>query len=491
MPYILKKLSFIPLCLCVAACAPFAPNDRVAQETLPVPVPVNYPSMPQGPQGQAEKTAQQAQAGQAAMAPKASRPWWENFESKDLNTLVEKSLTTNFDIVTAYAKLRQAEAVTKRATAGLFPSLNFDSGAETKRNVQQDDNLRYTSDSVTNGYDLGLAASFELDLWGRVRSEREAELLRTEATAQDLQTAAMTVAAEVADTWVSLLGNRRDLAVLEAQIAINEDLVELQTVRFNNGLGTSLELLQQKELLASSRAEIPDLKQEAVVLRNQLAILQGTLPGSGLDIDESATLPELKTMPEPGLPVQLLDARPDVSAAWARLAASDWDVSAAHANRYPAIRLSASALYQAAENTVLVTNWISSLAASLTMPLFDGGALAAEEARTRAQSDIEVQTYVKTVATAIEEVDNALAADAGENRKLHLLEKQYEFASAAMIEARNSYLGGVSTFLNYITELKNVQTLERAIARQKTTVARARITLYRALGALNFPITLQ
>ncbi len=472
----MKKMLILPLILVSTACAPFAPDVRVAQQNLPAAMPATFPS-----QGESSAT----------MATKSERPWWENFQSKDLNALVEKSLTTNFDILTAYAKLRQSEAVTKRATAGLFPTLNFDGDASTRRNVSTNHKNDTTTDQTTNGYGLGLAASFEIDLWGRVQSEREAELLRTKATEYDLQTAAMSMAAEVADAWVSLLGNRQDLAVLEAQIAINEDLVALQTVRFNNGLGTSLELLQQKELLASVHAEVPDLKQEAVALRNSLAILQGTLPGAGLKIDEAAALPELEAMPEPGLPVQLLDSRPDVAAAWANLAASDWDVSAAHANRYPALRLSASGVYEAAESTFLVTNWISSLAAALTMPLFDGGALAAEEARTKAQSDIELQTYAKTVASAIEEVDNALANDAGESRKLHLLEKQFEFASAAMVEARNSYLGGVSTFLNYITELKNVQSLERAIARQKTQVVRSRVALYRSLGSLTFPVTLQ
>ncbi len=477
-----KKMAFLPLFVMVTACAPFAPEQRIAQNTLPAAMPGAYPSAP--------KHAPVHQSDATTLA-KAQKPWWEHFQSQDLSTLIEKSLTTNFDIVTAYAKLRQSNAVTRKATAGLFPTLTGSGDADTRRTVSTNHDSDTTTDSVNNSLGFGLAASFELDLWGRVQSQREAELLRTEATQYDLQTAAMTVAAEVADAWVQLLGNRRNLEVLEAQIAVNEDLVELQTVRFNNGLGTSLELLQQKELLASVHAEVPDLKQEASVLRNQLAILQGTLPGTGMKIDEAAPLPELEGMPDPGLPIQLLDARPDIAAAWATLGASDWDISAAHANRYPAIRLSASGIYQAAESSFLMTSWISSLAAALTMPIFDGGALAAEEARVRAQSDIEVQNYAKTVATAMEEVDNALANDAGENRKLRLLEKQFEFASAAMIEARNSYLGGVSTFLNYITELKNVQSLERSIARQKTQVVRSRISLYRTLGSLTFPLTLQ
>ncbi len=477
MQYFKKKVLILPVVMVIAGCAPFAPEQRIMQDTLPAAMPATYPSKPG--------------TVHTATIVKAEKPWWEKFESAELNTLIEKSLTTNFDIVTAYAKLRQSEAVARSATAGLFPTLSFDGGADTKRTSTQRTTDSERTEVVSDSFNLGLAASFEIDLWGRVQSEREAELLRTKATTYDLQTAAMSVAAEVADTWAQLLGNQRDLEVLEAQIAINKDLVELQTVRFNNGIGTSLELLQQKELLASVLSEVPTLRQQASVLRNQLAVLQGTLPGAGLEVDEKADLPALESIPEVGLPVQLLDARPDIAAAWATLAASDWDVSAAHANRYPALRLSASGVFQAAETSLLFTNWIAALASSLTMPLFDGGALAAAEARAQAQSDIEVQNYAKTVATAIQEVDNALAADKGESVKLQLLEEQYEFASAAMIEARNSYLGGVSTFLNYITELKNVQSLERSIARQKTTVVRSRITLYRALGSLTFPLTLQ
>ncbi len=125
---------------------------------------------------------------------------------------------------------------------------------------------------------------------------------------------------------------------------------------------------------------------------------------------------------------------------------------------------------------------------SLAFPLFDGGALAADEARARAEADINVQSYAKTVATAIQEVDNALATEKGELENLRLLEEQYILTVAALTEARNSYLGGVSDYLNFIVELKSLQSLQRTIAKQKTTVVQARITLYRALGSLQFPI---
>ncbi len=493
MQYIWKKPTTICACALLAmqvSCAPFAPQERSVQKTLPATMPGVYPSAPTTTtppiKGIPKGYVAPAVSATGAVA-KAKNPWWEDFNSSDLNALIQKSLSTNFDILSAWAKLRQSEAVARRAGAGLFPTLTFDGSGGTRRTSTQVTAGGTRTEALSETYSLGLAASYEIDLWGRVSSEQEAEVFRTKASAYDVQSAAMTVAAETADAWAALLGNRRELAVLKEQIRVNQDLVELQEVRFNNGLGTSLEVLQQKELLASVQAEVPTLEQNAAILRNQLAILQGTLPGTGLSIDENAKLPHLNPMPTPGLPVQLLDSRPDIAAAWARLAASDWDVATAHANRYPSISLSASGVFQAAQTSLLFTNWVGALIGSLTMPLFDGGSRAAEEARVRAQTDIDVQTYAKLVASAIQEVDNALATEKGENDKLHLLVQQYKLAEAAMIEARNSYLGGVSSFLNYITELKNVQSLERTIARQRTVLVQARIALYRRLGSLTFP----
>ncbi len=466
-----------PILLCImlfslSGCAAIAPSERDAQNELPAPMPSQYASAP----------------ASANIVANATHPWWQNFQSKDLDNIMTKALGTNFDILTAWANLRQSEALARRATAELFPQIDISADAATLRTSRQSNENTTQQEALSESFGLGLSASYELDFWGRINSERQAELLRTEATRNDLQTAAITVAGSVADTWAALLGNRAELAVLNEQIAINENLVQVQITRFNNGLSTSLEVLQQQSILAEAKAEIPILEQQAAILRNQLAILQGTLPNTGIKIDESAQLPTLGPMPEPGLPVQLLDARPDVNAAWARLQASDWDVSAAHANRYPSLRLTASQIYDAASQSLLFTNWIASLVGSLAMPLFDGGALAAEEARARAEADANVQNYAKTVAMAIQEVDNALATEKGELENLRRIEEQYKLTLAALTEARNSYLGGVSDYLNFIVELKSLQTLQRTIARQKTTVVQARISLYRTLGSLQFPL---
>ncbi len=465
-------LTFLSLFI-LTGCAPFSPSPRDAQGELPASMPAQYMSA--------------HTPGNSVT--NATSPWWESFKNKDLDSLMAKALGTNFDILTAWARLRQSQAAANKALAEFFPQIDIDGRASQHRTSTQTDVELPSSQTLSESFNINLTASYELDFWGRVRSQRQAELLRHEATRNDLQTAAITVAGSVADTWIKLLGNRAELAVLNEQITINEDLVKVQIDRFNNGLSTSLEVLQQQAILAETKAEVPVLEQEAAVLRNQLAILQGTLPGAGLKIDENAPLPTLDPIPDPGLPIQLLEARPDISAAWARLEASDWDVSVARANRLPTLRLTATQVFDAAKTTLLFGNWVASLAASLATPLFDGGALIAEEARVRAETDVNVQNYARTVATAIQEVDNALAAEKGESENLRLIEEQYKFTQAALLEAHNSYLGGITDFLNFVVELKSIQSLQRTIARQKTTVVQARIALYRTLGSLQFPLT--
>ncbi len=423
---------------------------------------------------------------QEAMEPRTSA-WWTDFNSQDLNKLIKKALTTNFDIAKAWATLRQSEASARQARASLFPTLDGSGSIETQRNSVQTSTSANRQESTSESYGLGLAASYEVDLWGRVNADQEAELLRLQATAYDLETARMTVAASVATAWASLLGNRAELSVVLDQIAINADIAELQHIRFMNGLSTSLDVLQQQEALASLKAAVPNIEQECIILRNELAILQGVLPSTGIAIDEKASLPAIGAIPAVGLPIQLLDARPDIQAAWARLEAADWDVTKARANRYPTLNLSASMLFNAAESSLLFTNWIAALAGAVSVPILDGGALAAEVERSRAVVDELIQSYAKTVATAMQEVGDALATEQGEKATLQRLQEQLTFATATRDEARNSYLGGATDFLNYITQLKNVQSLERSIVQQETKLVQARISLNRTLGGLTFP----
>ncbi len=477
-------LLFISI-FCIS-CTPLAPKEQLPIGVLTSPMPQNYTSITFEANTESDTNIADHQTINTIVSP-AEKAWWELFNSSDLNALEEKALANNFDILSAWARLRQSEASARKAFGNRLPSLNVNPSVEHKLNQSQDSNNVSATSNERTSYGLGFAASYELDLWGRVASAQKAEDFRLVATREDLYSATVSVSALIAETWVNLLGNRANFDILKRQIEVNEELVTMQETRFSHGLSESLDVLQQREILASSEAEVPQLEQDAMSYRNQLSILLGQLPGSLPTFNENAGLPSLNTIPEHGLPIQVLEMRPDVRAAWARLEATRYDISEARANRFPKITFSASHIFSSVSSSLLFSNWVTSFIGNLAFPLFDGGALSAEEERVRAVAEEALQNYIKTVANAIQEVNDALVADVAQQEKLRLLQKQFELAEQATDGTLQAYLEGTDTFLRYVTQLKNTQNLERSIAKQHVTVINARITLYRALGNLHFP----
>ena len=450
-------------------------------DILPSPIPQYYNIL------ELDSTAKKDTSVQEAST-QATVPWWETFKSKDLNILEQTALDKNFDILTAWARLKQNAAIARKSLGDRLPSIDLTASTGRAYQTKQADKNALESSSEADSYGVGFAASYELDLWGRVASDSKASNLRREASNQDMYAAVVTVTAAVANTWADLLGNRTTSAVLKRQIEINKGLVQMQQVRFSNALASSIDVLQQREVLVASEAELPQLEQNAVTTRNRLAILLGKLPDNLPMIDENASLPFLGKVPTTGLPIQVLEMRPDIRAAWARLEAAHWDSSKAKAQRFPAIRLSASQAFAAPSSSALFLNWVSNIMADLAFPVFAGGSLAAEESRVRAVAEEAMQNYIKTVAIAMQEINDAIATDIAQQARLSLLQEQLVLAQASAQGTLRAYLEGTDTFLRFVTQLKNTQNLERSVAQQQVTVINARITLYRVLGGLHLPL---
>lgn len=485
----LKNILFLLLSCSIISCTPFAPKQSNPVDVLSSPMP-DYYNVFVLESNQKNKFADlKNENTKKELVAQSTKPWWEAFDSADLNLLQKTALSQSFDILTAWARLKQSAAVARKALGARMPDIDLTaSTARTHQTTQESKDVSKTSSDV-DSYNVGFAASYELDLWGRVAASHKAENLRLEASAQDVYSAAITVTASVADTWASLLGNRATVAVLKRQIEINRSLVEMQQTRFSNALAVSLDVLQQKEVLAASEAELPQLEQDAAIARSKLAILLGKLPSDLPLFDENAPLPFLGKIPDQGLPIQILEMRPDIRSAWARLEAAHWDSSKAKAQRFPALTLSVSQAFSSPDSSLLFLNWATNLMAGLTLPFFDGGSLAAEERRVRAVAEEVTQTYIKTVAVAIQEVNDAIATDVAQQTRLSLLKKQFVLSQAASEGTLQSYLEGTDTFLRFVSQLKNTQNLERSLATQEVIVMNARITLYRVLGGLHFPYT--
>ena len=214
---------------------------------------------------------------------------------------------------------------------------------------------------------------------------------------------------------------------------------------------------------------------------HDLAVLLGKPPKTPLNILQT-DLPLPASLPATGLPADLLAQRPDIKAAEIRLAASDWHVSAAQADRLPSISLSASAIYGQGDFDVLFDNWLLSLAGNLTAPVFDARKRAAEVERVRAASDQQLWDYRQTVLTAIKEVEDALINEAKQREYVANLEQVLLVANRALDEAVERYRNGLSDYLPVLTQILAVQNLERNLIKQKSMLLANHVNLYRTLG---------
>ncbi len=407
--------------------------------------------------------------------------WWHVFKSPELNTFITEALSHNFDLQAVWARLKQAQAVAQQVGAQKLPNLSYElQGGKNRIQTKVTENAP-TIITEQESWRAGLAASYEIDLWGRVRAEQRAEIVQTEAVREDLDAAAVTVAGEVIITWLDIITTRRKMVILSEQIRTNKTLLELQKLRFANGIATGLDVSQQKQTLAAARSEMPLLKRSERQLLGRLALLLGRASSQNLEVHQD-NLPALIDMPATGLPADLLAFRPDVRAAGLRLRSADWEVSAARANRLPSLSLSASAAFSSGSVDLLFDNWVTSLTASLSGPLFDAGRRKAEVARTRAVAEERLADYAKTVAQAIKEVEDYLAAEHYQQEYLVLLTEQLNAARLTLKDASLQYQNGQSTYLSYLLTWNTIQSLERQMAAEKATLIKNRVGLHRAVG---------
>lgn len=406
--------------------------------------------------------------------------WWESFESPDLNGLIEQALGSNFDLRRAWARLDQARELAVQAGADRWPGLNLDASARRAKIMTPGP----TGEPVAvtaNQFALGVAASYEVDLWGRVSAGTKAARRDLQASRDDLETAALSVAAEIAETWFSAIEQQAQLKLLEEQLEVSRSYRELTEFRFQRGQASALDVYQQRQQEASVRAQIPPVEARLAVLKNALAVLVGRAPGR-LDADIAARLPEAPARPANGLPADLLENRPDVRAASARLQAADSRAHAAAANRLPTLRLTGGAGYQNSDVSDLFDDWIWNLAAGLTGPVLDGGRRASEVRRVRAAAEDLLNAYGQALLRALREVEDALVQ---EDRQRELLERQREqlfLARDTLEQARSRYLRGLSDYLPVLTALQTTQVLERGELSAHRQLLAYRIQLHRALG---------
>ena len=402
--------------------------------------------------------------------------WWTGLGDEALDGLVAEALRGNLDLRRTWDRLAQARAVARQRVAPLLPSLDGTAGGSRTLTSIEGHPRAYQ-----NEVRLGLAADYELDLWGRVRSAYEASELDVRAAEQDLRSAAMTLSAEVAGAWYRVVELRRQLDLLDAQSKTNGDYLDIITVMFRRGQASATDVLQQRQLLESTRGERVQAEGDLAVERHALAVLLGREP-MGFRAPESRELPTPLPLPRTGLPAERIAQRPDVRAAQLRVRAADHRVAAAIADRFPRVGLTATGSTSAERVRELFDNWLASMAANAAAPLFDAGLRAAEVDRARAAADEQLHAYGRAVLASLREVEDALRREAKQREYLGSLRKQVELSRQASDQTRRDYMKGGGDFVRFLTTLLSHQRLERTYLQARRRLVQFRIDLYRALG---------
>lgn len=409
-----------------------------------------------------------------------TQPWWRVAGDEALAKLVEEALDDNLTLEQALARVRQSQAIIDQANAALFPSLEAEATAGRQKQffTLGDRNLIF----VTNSFSLALTTGWELDLWKRLASQRSAAALQSEASVADAEATAVSVAAQVAEAWFDLVHRRALLKLQSEQVETNRLLLELVTVRATEGVGSPVEVARQRTQLAQSVAALDPLEAQRETTAHRLLVLLGKAPVDAGRLPDRATLPDLKPLPEIGVPAELLLRRPDLRAWQLRVEAADHQVAAAIAERLPAIRLTADGGFRSDEISSLFTTPVWSFFGNLVAPLLDFGRRAAAVDERRAALDETLAAYGEAFLTAMREVQDALVLERRQRLYLEDLDDVLQSARVALSQSRIRYVEGVAPYLDVLTALQTVQSLEREELEARRRLVSYRVNLYRALG---------
>jgi len=405
-----------------------------------------------------------------------SDKWWQAFNDKELNSLCEQALNNNFGILAAYARLEQAKAIAVKTGADLIPQVNGTALAR-KGNA---------SAKNFDDFALGFTASYEIDLWGRIRSTINAAELDARSAEEDLYSASISLTAEISKTWYKLIEQRQQMKLLDQQIKVNKNNVDLVMVRFKGAQASAADVFQQQQLLESVIGNRYTVLATITVLQNRLAVLLGKSPGA-LTLADSSQFPEMPSLPETGLSLELMQRRPDVLKAYYTVQAADQRIASAIADRFPKLSLSAGTELNSPGLQSLLNNWLATVAGNLVLPVIDGRRRIAEVERSRAVAAEALNTYATTMLSAVEEVENALAQERQQQLAVVNLEKQVELASQASSIIRLRYINGGIDFLRVLSALLSQQSLERNLLQARQQLLEYRVNLYRSLAG-NFPL---
>jgi NodT family efflux transporter outer membrane factor (OMF) lipoprotein len=410
--------------------------------------------------------------------------WWEHYQDTQLNTLVTQALAANQNIALAEANYRRALAVSSVNRAPLWPTVTANgSASRAKRSTNA---IKVGNSPILETYNLGLNASWEPDLWGRIRKQIESGDASLQASKADMEVTRLSLVASLIQEYFQLRVLDTQLVLLDDTIKALERSNQLTLNRYRAGVATKTDVNQADALHKNTLVVAAETRLQRAQAEHAIALLLGKAP-SELAIKAKPFNMQgqlIAPVVPASLPAALLERRPDIAAAERRVAAANADIGVAKTAYFPSLNLTAGAGYQSNEfsNLISTPSRIWSIGPLIALNVFDGGLRAAQTKSAIASYDATVAQYRQTVLTAFQEVEDQLAA-------ISLLADEAGFQSAAvkassdaMQESTNRYKAGTLDYLNVITWQTNTLNNQRNLIAIHGRQLQASVALVRAIG---------
>lgn len=428
--------------------------------------------------------------------------WWQEFHDEQLNGLEKRAVAGNLDLKAAYLRIVEARMQVQSARAQGLPSLNASASYNREQlglagilksqhvatggtTSPEEQSLIGALESPVNLYQLGFDASWELDLFGKVRRSVEAADAQATGTVEARNDLLVSLEAEVAQSYMQLRAAQALRKVTQQEITAQKDVADLSQNRFEHGLAGEADVDAARAQLASLQSQLPAYELTISSSKHALAVLTGEAP-EALDVEfgEDGNLPSLPTVVPVGIPSQLARRRPDIRESEAALHAATAQEGVAVSSLFPDVSLTGT-LGLRNSSTGYLFNWDShfyTFGPTVSIPIFHGGALVANVRLSKAQAAEAALNYRKSVLNALQEVEDGLDSLQQDAQRAQLLKEAIGSNRRALEVDTDAYQHGLTTYITVLTQELQVQQGEQQLSQALLTQSTDLVKLYKALG---------
>lgn len=415
-------------------------------------------------------------------------PWKTFFEDPQLVSLIDKALEKNNEVNIALKNIEQLDLAYKQAKHSLMPTLDFSGGVSrawaSQNSLNGSLNEQFTGQKYLDDFNVSLRLSWEADIWGKVKKQKEVASADYFAQKENLNLIKTRIIAQVAQAYYNLISLDNQLIIANKNIEQSNETLRIMRLQYTAGQINSLAIQQSEAQKKTAELLVPLAKQNISVQENALSILCGEYPEKILRTKDAKFF-EIETKLSAGIPAELLSRRPDLKVAEFNLISLNAKTGLAKVAMYPSISLTP----QVGLNSLKFNNWFDlpgsltkALAANLALPILQKKQLKTAFETAVIEQEKAAINYKQTMMSAVSEVSDAMAKSQGSKDRLKILEEKTEILEKGVNDALKLYKSGMATYLEVITAQNNKLQNDLEYINVNLERLNSNIDLYRSLG---------